>query len=88
MLQLYDDILAKQDEGVDSACVFLDCSAAFDTIQHSVLLDKLKLYGVGPKSMRWFEDYLKDRSQYVSIGGVSSEIRKIIDGTFQGSQLR
>ena len=85
MLQLYDNILAKQDEGIDSACVFLDCSAAFDTIQHSVLLDKLKLYGVGPKSMRWFEDYLKDRAQFVSIGGVSSEIRKIIDGTFQGS---
>ena len=45
MLQLYDEIMLKQDEGIDSACVFLDCSAAFDTIQHDVLLEKLKLYG-------------------------------------------
>ena len=35
--------------------------------------------------MHWFEDYLRDRAQYVSIGGVSSDIKAIIDGTFQGS---
>ena len=46
MLQLYDEVSKKQEDGVDSACVFLDCSAAFDTIQHDVLLGKLKLYGI------------------------------------------
>ena len=85
MLQLYDEILLKQDEGIDSACVFLDCSAAFDTIQHSVLLDKLKLYGAGEKSLAWFKDYLTDRAQYVSIGGTRSDILRILDGCFQGS---
>ena len=85
MLQLYDEILLKQDEGIDSACVFLDCSAAFDTIQHSVLLEKLRLYGASSKSMAWFKDYLTDRAQYVSICGTRSDIVKILDGCFQGS---
>ena len=61
------------------------CSAEFDTIQHDVLLGKLELYGVNKKSLDWFKDYLSERSQYVSIGGIASEIRKIEDGAFQGS---
>ena len=83
MLQLYDEILVNQDKGKDSACVFLYCSAAFDTVQHTVLLGKL--YGASEKSLRWFKSYLSDRAQYVSIGGVPSEVRKIVDRTFQGS---
>ena len=78
-------VLKTQEEGKDSACVFLDCSAAFDTIQHSVLLGKLQLYGVNEKSLRWMKDYLSERSQFVSIGGVPSEIKKIEEGAFQGS---
>ena len=85
MLQLYDEIMLKQDEGIDSACVFLDCSAAFDTIQHDVLLETLKLYGASSKSLNWFKDYLTDRAQYVSIGGTRSDIIRILDGCFQGS---
>ena len=85
MLQLYDEIVKKQDDGVDSACIFLDCSAAFDTIQHDVLLGKLKLYGVDEEGMKWMKDYLSGRAQYVSIGGTRSDIKKILDGAFQGS---
>ena len=85
MLQLHDEILKKQDENVDSACIFLDCSAAFDTISHRVLLGKLKLYGVDEQSLRWVTSYLAGRAQFVSIGGKRSDIRKILDGAFQGS---
>ena len=85
VIQLYDEILKMQDLGTDSGCVFLDCSAAFDTITHSVLLDKLKLYGVDDKGLRWCKDYLSDRAQYVSIGGQRSDIKKIMEGAFQGS---
>ena len=85
MLQIYDEILQVQEKGKDSGCIFLDCSAAFNTIQHDVLLGKLQLYGVNQKSLAWFKDYLEGRSQYVSIGGIPSEIKKIADGAFQGS---
>ena len=61
------------------------CSAAFDTIQHRVLLGKLELYGVDEKGLRWVRDYLTDRAQFVSIGGKRSDIRKILEGAFQGS---
>ena len=50
-----------------------------------MLLGKLQLYGVNQKSLAWFKDYLEGRSQYVSIGGIPSEIKKIADGAFQGS---
>ena len=85
VLQLYDSILKCQEKAVDSACIFLDCSAAFDTIQHDVLIGKLKLYGVDEKGIRWMKSYLSDRAQYVSVGGTRSEIKRILDGTFQGS---
>ena len=85
VLQLYDEILKHQEQSRDSACVFLDCSAAFDTIQHRVLMGKLELYGVDEKGMRWIKDYLSDRAQFVSIGGKRSDIKRILDGAFQGS---
>ena len=71
--------------GVNSACVFLDCSAAFNTIKHHVLIGKMELYGIDAKGIRWIKDYLKDRAQSVSIGGTRLKIRQILDGTFQGS---
>ena len=85
VLQLYDDVLKHQEKGVDSACIFLDCSAAFDTISHDVLIGKMGLYGVDEKGIRWMRDYLKDRAQFVSVGGTRSQIKRILDGTFQGS---
>ena len=85
VIQLYDEILKRQDQSRDSACVFLDCSAAFDTIQHDVLLGKLELYGVDMKGLRWVKDYLNNRAQFVSRGGKRSDIKKILDGAFQGS---
>ena len=50
-----------------------------------MLLGKLELYGVDEKGLRWMKDYLKNRAQYVSVGGSRSDIRRILDGTFQGS---
>ena len=40
-----------------------------------LLVGKMELYGVDEKGIRWVKDYLKDRAQYVSIGGTRSKIR-------------
>ena len=45
----------------------------------------MELYGVDEKGLRWLKDYLTDRSQFVSIGGSRSDIKRILDGAFQGS---
>ena len=87
LVQLAEDILRKQQLDVDSATVFCDCSAAFDTIDHKLLLNKLRLYGVKECNLKYFESYLSGRTQYVSIGGVPSEMLAIICGVVQGSIL-
>ena len=87
MVQLAEDILKKQQNGVDSATIFCDCSAAFDTIDHEMLMEKLRLYGVKSDNIPWFKSYLQGRSQYVSIGGVSSKLLPVLWGVVQGSIL-
>lgn len=66
--------------------VLLDLSAAFDTIDHTVFIDRLKSrYGVGGSALRWFSSYLQNRSQCILIDDVSSEPVKISYGMPQGS---
>ena len=45
--------------------VFIDLSKAFDTVGYSILLKKLKLYGITEKNLAWFESYLSNRKQYI-----------------------
>ena len=52
------NILKKQQVGVNSATVFCYCSAAFNTIDHEMLFNKLKLYEVKPDNILWFNSYL------------------------------
>ena len=68
--------------------VLLDQSAAFDTIDHDKLLDCLrKWFGVGGRCLDWFKSYLSDRTQFIKIGSVLSEARKLKFGVPQGSVL-
>ena len=68
--------------------VFLDLQKAFDVVDHGLLILKLKSLGVQGSSLKWFENYLKDRKQFVMINGKFSESFKIINvGVPQGSIL-
>ena len=60
---------------------------AFDTINHSILLRKLDHYGIRGISLQWFESYLSNRNQYVSVNGHTSEQLSIRHGVPQGSVL-
>ena len=67
-----DSILDNADNGLITASVFLDLSKAFDTVDHNILLRKLKLIGLDSKSLNWFESYLSNRLQKTSISNTLS----------------
>ena len=61
-------------KGIPSALVLLDLSAAFDTIDHTTLLDRLRLnFGLSGRVLMWFKSYLSDRYKSVK---VESEISR------------
>ena len=73
--------------GEDCLGVFCDLSKAFDTINHELLLGKLKHYGIEGKSLEWFASYLSNRTQYVEYNNHKSGLLPIRTGVPQGSVL-
>ena len=67
LAQLQDMWLRAADRGDISAALLLDLSAAFDLVDHEILVGKLRLYGLGPSAIKWIISYLKDRTQYVQV---------------------
>ena len=71
----------------DALGLFLDLSKAFDTLDHSILLKKLSLYGIRGQSLSWFQNYLDNRSLYVEYKGAISKQYNVTYGVPQGSVL-
>ena len=67
--------------------VLVDYCKAFDMVDHGLLLDKLKVYGVAGETMKWFQSYLVDRHQLVYLGGCVSDVALMKHGAPQGSIL-
>ena len=65
----------------------LDLSAAFDTLKHSVLIDRLREIGLQDKALEWFQSYLSDRRMAVKIKEHVSELQVVKYGVPQGSVL-
>ena len=86
-VELIDRIYETMDQGDIPISIFLDLSKAFDTLDHSILLNKLEYYGVKGNASRWFSSYLTGRYQYVDMEGVRSEISYIKTCVPQGSIL-
>ena len=67
--------------------VYLDFAKAFNKIDHSILINKLKDIGVGWKLLSIIEDYLSNRNQDVEINGTASDLLLVLSGVPQGSLL-
>ena len=87
LLCLFDDLLRAVDDSEGTALLFLDLSAAFDTIDHRVLLDRLSGSCIRGAALGWFGSYLSDRSQAVIANGVTSDQMVPDCGVPQGSVL-
>ena len=81
------DIGKALDENETILAVYLDLSKAFDTIDHSILLEKLEFYGIRGHALDWFSSYLYNRKQFVHYMGSNSHVETIKCGVPQGSVL-
>ena len=86
-MEFIDRIFNHLDDKKTPLAIFIDLSKAFDTIDHSILLDKLKHYGIKDTALNWFSSYLSHRTQYVQYKDKSSSKSLITTGVPQGSIL-
>ena len=86
--QMYDFWIRGAEKTELSAALLLDLSAAFDVVDHFILLEKLKLYNFSPKTISWFKSYLENRKQVVVVESMSSDPKEVGEqGVPQGSLL-
>ena len=75
------------DKGETPLAIFLEFTKAFDTLDHEIILYKLKNYGIKNEALFLFQNYLTNRRQYTELGGLTSNVSQIKTGVPQGSIL-
>ena len=88
LLKVSNDILSQLNQGRSTLLVKLDISAAFDTVNHRMLLERYSDYfGLSDTVLDWFHSYVSNRTQSVQVGSELSEYVEINCGFAQGSTL-
>ena len=88
LLKVMNDILLKMNSQHVTQIVLLDLSAAFDTVNHKILLERLQHdIGISGVPLQWFKSYLSDRSQRIAVQGTLSRLFELDFGVPQGSCL-
>lgn len=82
-----DNWLNAIDNGKMIGIVLVDFKKAFDLVDHKILLSKLKIYGIKDETLSWFDNYLSQRRQQVSINNAKSEFKQVTYDVPQGSIL-
>jgi len=83
-----NDIYLSSDSGKWTSLVSLDLSAAFDTIDHNILLNRLcTRFGITGSPLAWLTSYLSSRTRCVCVGNASSGVTDCHTGVPQGSVL-
>ena len=88
LVRVMNDVLQAADQQQLTLLVLLDLSAAFDTIDHELLLERMHIrLNISVTALDWFRSYLSQRSQIIAAGSEKSEPYKLQYGVPQGSVL-
>ena len=87
LLNNTNDWYVNIDNGKYTAMVFIDLKKAFDTVNHQILLAKLKKYGIDGLEYLWFQSYLENWCQFCRVNGACFDLKDIDCGVPQGSCL-
>ena len=88
LVRVQNDILMAIDSNRSVILLLLDLSAAFDTVDHSILLSRLRnRFGIRNIALNWFHSYIHSREQSVSVNGIESSKKHLPYGVPQGSVL-
>ena len=87
LTDMVDKWLTYTDKKLMVGAALLDFSAAFDVLDHRLLLNKLTAYGFSPNTINWMNSYLSNRRQCVFFNGSFSSFKGLHCGVPQGSCL-
>ena len=87
IINLTESTIESLEKGMKVGGTYLDIAKAFDCVNHDILLRKLEYYGFRANTLMWFESYLKNRKQYVSIRQQCSDMYELNWGIPQGGTL-
>ena len=77
LIQLTEKVCEQLDSGKYGCGIFVDFQKALDTIDHTILTQKLNYHGVRGEANNCFSSYLKNRAQFVTINDFNSELKEI-----------